>query len=68
MLMTIPQAKALLEGATYYGPFEEPDTKLYEKDNKWYRVKVPCLACLGIKKYDDTSPIVQVTEVELEEY
>lgn len=64
LLMTIPRAKQFLEDATYYGPFLSRDTSLYEKKDKWYQVTVPCLACLGLKEYDMTSPIVEIIEVD----
>lgn len=63
IMMTIPEAKRFLQGAMYYGPFEGPDTKLYEKQDKWYRVTVPCLSCLGLTEYDNVSPVVEVFEV-----
>lgn len=67
MMMTIPEAHRFLDGAVYYGPFEGADTKLYEKQNKWYRVTIPCLSCLGLTEYDDTSPVVEILEINPEE-
>ncbi|MEA1961177.1 MAG: hypothetical protein U9N81_07890 [Bacillota bacterium] len=66
-MMTIPEAKKLLDGAMYYGPLEGPDTTLYEKQDKWYRVTLPCLACLGITEYDDITPVVEIMEVKPED-
>lgn len=64
VMMTIPQVQALLEGAVYYGPMEGEDTKLYGKQGKWYRITLPCLACMGLTQYDYESPIVEVLEIK----
>lgn len=63
VMMTIPEVKSLLKDAVYYGPIEGTDTKLYGKGDKWYRVILPCLACLGLTRYDNESPIVEVLEM-----
>lgn len=67
IMMTLPEVKRLLEGAVYYGPVEGADTKLYEKQDKWYRITIPCLSCLGLTEYDNESPIVEVLELSPEE-
>lgn len=66
-MITIPEAKKILEGSICYGPVTGPDTNLYNKDDRWYQVILPCLACLGITEYDDTTPVVEIAEVDLEE-
>ena len=63
VMMTIPEVNCLLKGAVYYGPIDGTDTKLYEKQDKWYRVTIPCLSCLGLTQYDNKSPIVEVLEM-----
>jgi hypothetical protein len=63
VMMTIPEVQCLLKGAVYYGPLEGADTELYEKQDKWYRVTIPCLSCLGLTHYDNKSPIVEVLEM-----
>lgn len=67
IMMSIPEAKKFLEGAVYYGPLNGPDTTLYGKNDRWYQVILPCLSCLGISAYDDTTPVVEIAEIELEE-
>lgn len=66
VMMTIPEAQLFLKGAVYYGPLDGADTKLYEKQDKWYRVTIPCLSCLGITQYDNESPIVELLEISSE--
>ncbi len=65
-MMNIPEAKEFLANAVYYGPFNGPYTTLYEKNDRWYQVICPCLACLGKTRYDFTEKIVEVVEVTLD--
>ena len=65
VMMTIPEAESFLQGAIYYGPVTGADSRLYEKQGKFFRVTLPCLACLGLTQYDRTSPVVEVLEMEL---
>ncbi len=62
--ITIAALEELLKGAIDHGPVLTPDTKLYEKEGKFYRVIMPCLACLGKMQYDSSSPIVEVLEID----
>ncbi|HZK42676.1 MAG TPA: hypothetical protein VFC73_00100 [Syntrophomonadaceae bacterium] len=66
IMLTIPEAKEFLKGAMYFGPVTGPDTKLYEKKNKWYQVTLPCLACLGLTEYNYETAIVEILEVSME--
>jgi hypothetical protein len=65
--ITIPEARKILQGSICYGPVNGPDTTLYNKDDKWYQVILPCLSCLGISEYDDTTPVVEIAEISIEE-
>ncbi len=65
-MMTIPEARKILEGSICYGSFNGPDTTLYNKGDHWYQVIVPCLACLGVSEYDDITPVVEIVEIDLE--
>lgn len=62
-MVNILEAQEFLKNATYYGPFRGPDTRLYEKNDRWYQVICPCLACLGKASYDYTEKIVEIVEV-----
>jgi hypothetical protein len=64
VMMTINEMEDLLKDAIDHGPILGPDTKLYEKQGKFYRVTMPCLACLGLKEYDKTIPFVEVLIVD----
>jgi hypothetical protein len=66
-MITIPEARKILEGSICYGPVNGPDAVLYNNGDRWYQVIIPCLACLGIAEYDDITPVVEIAEVDLEE-
>ncbi len=66
-MITIPEAREILKGSICYGPINGPDTTLYNKEDRWYQVILPCLACLGIAEYDDSTPVVEIVEIDLEE-
>ena len=65
--ITIPEARKILQGSICYGPINGPDTTLYNKGDKWYQVILPCLSWLGIREYDDTTPVVEIAEISIEE-
>lgn len=66
-MITIPEMEALIKDAEDCGPIMGPDTKLYQKDGRYYRVIMPCLGCLGKMEYDNDSPIVEVLEMDIDE-
>jgi hypothetical protein len=65
--ITIPEAREILQGSICYGPINGPDTTLYNKGDKWYQVILPCLSCLGIREYDDTTQVAEIAEISIEE-
>lgn len=64
-MMTILELESFLQNAVYCGPILGPDTKLFEKEGRFYRVIIPCLACLGLTQYDKNSPIAEIVELDI---